>query len=434
MSESELQWLTAECEPGRWDAWRTWASGLRAGEGGQVVGVFADPVTQLPFFALTESIIVFRDHLAQFAEIAGGPLSVVEPEASSSTLEHYAAVQYSVTDESIGNIVEAQQSGLAVFPNLAYFMRPMVSFRPDELPSASLKNNYSPVGGLTLTEDLIVVDTGLLNPAVVTDQSETDRVFLDRSSKSNSGTPVEVDAVTGHGPAISSILGRMLTSTGTALPEPERWGVRVRYEAGAVGVPIGHATHNQIRAFDTFALVASLDEALLRGNRSNKVISLSLSTPGTSLINGALPGQMWPVADWINDHPEVTIVAAAGNDGTSQENYPAAWNQLFPDRVVAVASHDAPDGSGPPSLSSFSNRGSWVDVSACGQQVEVSHPLALVPDVVVPGVPYRQGWMSWSGTSFATPQVAACIASGMSKNALMQSTGNPSGGRVYPVK
>ena len=55
----------------------------------------------------------------------------------------------------------------------------------------------------------------------------------------------------------------------------------------------------------------------------------------------------------------VVVVAAAGNDNTSAQGYPAAYNH-----VVAVASVNSSD-----IKSSFSNYGSWVDISAPGEGV-----------------------------------------------------------------
>ncbi len=87
------------------------------------------------------------------------------------------------------------------------------------------------------------------------------------------------------------------------------------------------------------------------------------------------------------------LVAAAGNNGLDRPFWPAAFAG-----VIAVAATTA-DGERAP----FSNYGDWVDVSAPGVDisscyVEHFHNQSLT------------GWASWSGTSFATPQVAAKIA------------------------
>jgi subtilisin family serine protease len=82
----------------------------------------------------------------------------------------------------------------------------------------------------------------------------------------------------------------------------------------------------------------------------------------------------------------VTVVAAAGNDGSDQPHYPAAQAQVL--SVSALAQNG--------SLATFSDWGSWADVAAPGQAVV--GPL--------PGGRYAQ----WSGTSVAAPLVSGQVA------------------------
>lgn len=82
----------------------------------------------------------------------------------------------------------------------------------------------------------------------------------------------------------------------------------------------------------------------------------------------------------------VTIVAAAGNDGTDYPMYPAAYPG-----VISVSATDSSDG-----IAWFSNFGTTIDVAAPGVDV-----LSTLPGPT---------WKSWSGTSMATPHVAALAA------------------------
>lgn len=77
-----------------------------------------------------------------------------------------------------------------------------------------------------------------------------------------------------------------------------------------------------------------------------------------------------------------TLVAAAGNDGTSTTFYPAGYTN-----VIAVASTTSNDAK-----SSFSNYGSWVDISAPGSSIRSTVP--------------TNSYATQQGTSMASPIAA----------------------------
>ncbi|MDR9450480.1 MAG: S8 family serine peptidase, partial [Acidimicrobiia bacterium] len=101
-------------------------------------------------------------------------------------------------------------------------------------------------------------------------------------------------------------------------------------------------------------------------------------------------------------HTGATIVASAGNDGTSIPMYPAA----IPN-VVAVGALDHEGAPAP-----FSNYGPWVRACTLGVEI-VSTFFTFNGKHPVQGevrVDEFEGWAVWSGTSFAAPRVVAKLA------------------------
>jgi len=117
--------------------------------------------------------------------------------------------------------------------------------------------------------------------------------------------------------------------------------------------------------------------------RGSKIISMSLgggasSTMQTAVRNASNAGAL--------------IIAAAGNDGDATLNYPAAYPE-----VVSVAATDNRD-----ARASFSNANSDVEIAA--------------PGVNILSTKRGGGYVSFSGTSMATPHVAGVAALIWGKN------------------
>ena len=81
------------------------------------------------------------------------------------------------------------------------------------------------------------------------------------------------------------------------------------------------------------------------------------------------------------------LVAAAGNDGTNQQFYPAAYNN-----VIAVSSTTTNDAK-----SSFSQYGTWITISAPGSAIRSTYATS------------NSGYARIQGTSMASPNVAGLV-------------------------
>jgi subtilisin family serine protease len=110
-----------------------------------------------------------------------------------------------------------------------------------------------------------------------------------------------------------------------------------------------------------------------------RIANLSLAGPGETLV-------LRQAVEYATSRG-VLVVAGAGNDGVdSPTMYPAAYSD-----VIAVAACDESR-----NVAAFSSRGSWVDVTA--------------PGVAIASTVGTTGYSYMSGTSMATPHVAAQAA------------------------
>ena len=165
--------------------------------------------------------------------------------------------------------------------------------------------------------------------------------------------------------------------------------------AEAEGVT-GVAPHARIRAYkvcrsdgtcDDFAIQQAIARAVADGAN---IINMSLGESEYSQSLNDAVQDAWRAG--------LVIVAGAGNDGTTAPFYPAAF-----DNVVSVAAFDE-DHRRP----SFSNYGSWVDISAPGNIIMSTYPMSACGSSAVPG---DIGCYAWNtGTSMATPHVAGAAA------------------------
>ncbi|MFC1696891.1 S8 family serine peptidase [Nanoarchaeota archaeon] len=127
-----------------------------------------------------------------------------------------------------------------------------------------------------------------------------------------------------------------------------------------------------------------INAVLLSVSRGAKVVSMSLGGTYYSAYEEYVFSKL--------AEKGIIFIAAAGNDGINQKNYPAAYNG-----VISVAATDNID-----DLAYFSNFGNWVDIAAPGELI-----------LSICGV---RRYCFQSGTSMATPIVSGVVGLMLSVN------------------
>jgi thermitase len=149
---------------------------------------------------------------------------------------------------------------------------------------------------------------------------------------------------------------------------------------------------------DDVTVVANLRRARLTAADRGDHIDVVVLASGCHTANNECPPL---VRREIGKYSDAVVVAAAGNQATSREFWPAALPE-----VVGVAA-TGPDGQ----LAEFSNHGPWVDAAAPGVDVVSSFVHLQAGGRSAPDTEIRDyGFARWSGTSFAAPLIAAEIA------------------------
>ncbi len=235
-------------------------------------------------------------------------------------------------------------------PPLLDGIQPSSFFDQPAVYSIGIEEAQQTATGLGVT--VAVIDNGVdyAHPLLESRLSSNGFDFIDNDSNAT----YEPGSVTSHGTFVSGLI---------ALTAPD-----------CVILPL--------RAFDgdglgsTYAIADAIYYALDQGAQ---VINMSFGTHEDSRIIGQ--ACMAAIA------AGATMVAASGNNSSSEPTYPASMLG-----VIAVSGLDESD-----QLASFSNYGDYIDV--CAPAVNLYSALAGDFD-----------WGTWSGTSFAAPFVSAACA------------------------
>ena len=187
----------------------------------------------------------------------------------------------------------------------------------------------------------------------------------------------------GHGTHVAGIIAAAMNNlTGSPAAEEGVAGVAPNALVLAYKVCLADGTCSD------FAVAQGIAQAIADGAN---VINLSLGGPEFSQSSFDAVQDAWNAG--------VVVVAAAGNDGTTGLFYPAAHPN-----VVSVGAFDEDHKRAP-----FSNYGSWVDISAPGNVIFSSYPMAGCGGAGT--LPGEVGCYTWnSGSSMASPHVAGAAA------------------------
>ena len=183
--------------------------------------------------------------------------------------------------------------------------------------------------------------------------------------------------------------------------------------SGAASGMLGVAPLSRIMPIRVLARGGGTSFDILQGVRYAAGLSNSadiiLSSP-VDIINLSLggPGYSQTEQDTYNEinRAGIIVIAAAGNNGSKQQNYPASYNN-----VVAVSATDMNLNKAP-----YSNFGPNIDISAPGGDFGADLDMNAEQDgiwstsVSVVGTSRNPGFAMKEGTSMASPQVAGVVA------------------------
>ncbi|GAA4432621.1 S8/S53 family peptidase [Actinokineospora soli] len=362
-------------------------------------------------------VLVRRDDLN---DVVRGLVRGVDQEENGRGLDGVAVFK---VEEPVADVIARVRSDRrvrpdAVTPNHLVSICPVQLCPADEpvpLPVSGSQEPYPPrtlgTGGLGVRVE--VIDTGLVPGYEVGHEWLADiPEWHECISYGPTGT---IKEYAGHGTFVTGVLR-------CAAPATEVRSMRVFAYAGAT-------TEDQ------------LGKALLDALKRDPHI-ISLSAGGST--SDHLPHlALEPFFTMLTEPGTRTLlVAAAGNDGSTDKFYPAAYAADAPDAVLSVGALRY-DGEG---RACFSNHGDWVRVYALGERhvnafmsggysyVDPQQPklkCRFYPEnrlygactcVTTPpqgAVVAFRGMARWSGTSFSTPLVAGLIATHMSKTGEM---------------
>ncbi|WP_456846571.1 S8 family serine peptidase, partial [Cellulomonas sp. P5_C6] len=223
-----------------------------------------------------------------------------------------------------------------------------------------------------------------------------DLVRLPRAWDASTGAGVTIavldTGVSAHPDLVLASGGKDFVDNDADPSDPNGHGTLVAGVAAARG---NNGAGSVGAAYDAKILPVRVLDADGNGNDSTIAAGLAWATShGASVINlslgGTDPSPVLRDAIATAVAAGAVVIAAAGNDGTQEAQYPAAYAPQIEGLLAVAATND--DGQ----TTAFSSFGDWVSISAPGYQII--------------GPSNRGGYVYDSGTSFSAPFVAGVAA------------------------
>lgn len=278
---------------------------------------------------------------------------------------------------------------------------------PAEIPVGDLTSPRA--GGLGGGETIAVYDTGMVNPAQSNNPPNLSRL-----------TPGDVETLDADGDLVvdAYFAGHLTAIAGTLnviAPSATVKAVRITEQQTGVATDVSAARRMATTLRSTNP---ALWPALIVNAFGTQACLLDPSDPDVDMV----PLGLEAVAEAVDLHDRSLVVASAGNRGTDQRFYPAAFSTTLPSAVLAVGALDttadvdqspwsSPSRTG--RRASFSNFGPWVTAWAPGVGLPTHH---------IDGLGFEPGQTNVidgaarvNGTSFAGPVVAGLIAEQMAR-------------------
>ncbi len=172
---------------------------------------------------------------------------------------------------------------------------------------------------------------------------------------------------------------------------------------------IAQVTNNGIGVAGIARKVKIMPLKVLAANGSGSVAAIAdairyAADNGAQVINmslgGRFPSRIMKKAVAYAHSKGVTVVCAAGNDGSSKVGYPAAYPGAI---AVAATQNDE-------STTFYSNYGKDIDIAAPGGNTRDGQDGGVLQNTIAIGDPTQDGYYAFMGTSMASPHVAGVAA------------------------